>query len=323
MALVVFATLLIQIVGPDAALAQLTSDRNVAILPFISEPADSLLAHHLYQRFLAGIRPSAFLIVMDSDVIHQSLQETQASDVVRSGHAMSVYAERNNSAFVIGGVVRREASREIKISTVIYGKDDNKIISVESRTYPDEVSALAGVESLARELSHPRNLTPSDTSFFYSLLLPGSGQISRGEWGHAALSIGLLSAAIIYSLGIPDPDPYTIPQGYLRQEWDYVTRKWSFYVGGIEVDWIEYDKAYISAHARAGRAADQRRAVQSRKSRAVKYILGAWIFNLIDTLLISRREVDGKPFFDQVESAIKVYPQTSRLGIRFSIRLPF
>ena len=321
--LAAFTAFLTYIISPDVTLAQLTSNRNVAILPFICEPADSLLANLLQKRFLAGIRASAFLIVMDSDEIRQSLQETQVTDVLKSGHAMGEYAEETNSAFVIGGVVRREESGGLSVSIIVYGQDDSEIISVESGTYPDEVSALAGVESIARKLSHPRNLTPSDTSFFYSLFLPGSGQISRGRWEHAALSIGLLSAAIVYGLRTPAPDPYTIPEGHFREEWDQDTRIWSFYVGGTEVDWIEYDKAYKAALAHAGRASKQRRAVENRRRRAVGYIIGAWMFNLLDTLLISRRNVDGGPFFDQVESAIVADPQTLRLGIRFSIRLPF
>lgn len=323
MALAAFMASLIQMGHPNVALAQLTSNRNVAVLPFVSNPADSTLAQHLYRRFMAQMRSGAFLKVMEADGIRQSLGETDVSDVLKSGHTMGEYAESTNSAFVIGGVIQREASGAVMVTIAVYGQDDSEILMMESRMYTDEASALTGIESLAKKISHPKNLTSYDTAFFYSLLMPGAGQISRGKWGHAALSVGLLSAAVMYGLSTPTPDHYVIPHGRYREEWDEAAYKWRFYVGGTEVNWIEYEIANDADRAHASRALNERRAAERRRERAVGFVIGAWIFNLIDTLLISRRNVEGKPFFDQVESAISVYPQTSQLGIGFTIRFYF
>jgi len=301
--------------------AQSDDGKRITIIPFMGAPGDSLLAGQLYRHFLGGIRTSASIKVVGEQEVSRSLESSRIADVMASTAAMDMYALSSGSAYVLGGVVRRLPDGGLDVAALVYGLDDHALRAVESRRYTDEAAAETDMADLARTISHPRNLTPSDTAFFYSLLLPGAGQASLGRWDHAALCLGLTASLIVYKQAIPTPDPFFIRGDDFVERYDYWERRYRYYVYRQEVSAEEFNEALSLAQEHARHAADERRSVERRQRLTTNLLVVSWLFNIVDTLILSRRKVDGRPFFTLVESLPGQPESTTLPSIGFHLHI--
>jgi hypothetical protein len=70
---------------------------------------------------------------------------------------------------------------------------------------------------MARQIARPRVLTPSDTPIFYSMIVPGIGQIMLERPLHGLFCAGLFTAAW-FSHRDPDPPLHPAMLGRYRKE---------------------------------------------------------------------------------------------------------
>jgi hypothetical protein len=307
------------VAGAAPAGAQLTSSRYIAVLPFQSSAADSTLAAELYRSFLAGVRPGSFLRLLPPESVDRAVGEGGVRGVLASAWTLQDYASRSGSAFIIGSVVSRTDEGGIELTSAVYAQDDGKVIRVSSQDYGSTGEALAGMDGFARRMSHPRNLTSTDTAFFYSVIVPGLGQLSQGKWKHALASVSLVGLAALYAVTTPDATIYTVPAGRFVIDWDSGLQRWIYTVGGVEYERETFYTVRYDEMRRAERSRRQQRDAETRRDRAKALLVGAWILNVFDTLYLAGRPVDTTRFFQLVS---ELEPDQDG-PLRFSLRLHF
>lgn len=300
---------------------QLTSSSKVTVLPFLSGPADSTLADEVRTGFLLGLRPGLGLRIEATGA--QDLRGPHLKEMLASANALGDYSQDSGSAFLVGGVVHRTPDGGLEVASVVYGQDDQAIRAVVVQTIPQGSPGNAGNE-LGRRLSQPRYFSPADTPFFYSLLVPGAGQLSMGYPGHALAAVVMVAAPLAYGLATPDPDPFVIDFGYYVRRWNYITRDYDYYLGGDQVSESIYLEALGIAQDHARAAASERDAAKTRRRVATGLAVLGYVLNVADTLFLSRRRVDASPFFeilDRIELDWSASgPVTARAGLRIPIR---
>jgi len=205
------------------------------------------------------------------------------------------------------------------MALVVYVQDDQDFSAAERRLFPDTQTALAGSAELARLVSHPKNLTSADTAFFYSMFLPGTGQISVDRWDHGLFFMGLTTAALIYRVSAPEPDWFELKPNDFRTVWDYQDQHWDYFAFGDQVTWTEYETLLAEARLRDVEAAESRAEARSWKKRGTVFLLGSWLLNIVDALLLSHRNPDTGRYFSLAES-VSIEPE--REGIRLRLTWP-
>ncbi len=119
---------------------------------------------------------------------------------------MEAFAQKAGAAFLVGGGYTRQPTGEYQVSLILFGVDDRTIIAAESRSYRSEAGIRAGIIDMARAISRPRVLTPSDTPIIYSMVIPGIGQLMLGKPLHAIVFGGLVVRAITKEPEVRRPD---------------------------------------------------------------------------------------------------------------------
>lgn len=186
---------------------QLTSSKNVVLLPFVAPSPDTTLAADLYKTFLSGIRQLRSGAITIQTELYRKLERDEITEILSQTTSMGTYATRVGAAFLICGAARRLQDGEVQVSLALYGTDDRRMLASDTHIYTNEEKARTGILEMAREYTHPRSFTPSDTPILYSLLIPGTGQLSLGEPEHALLSVGLIVAVATLSPKWSSEDP--------------------------------------------------------------------------------------------------------------------
>jgi hypothetical protein len=303
--------------------AQLTSSRTAAFLPFISAPRDSLLAREIFDRFLGAIRPSATVHRLTEEETVRSLRDRAISDVVNSPTDIARFAYDGGHAFVVAGLVERPSRGGLNLAALVYVQDDQSFRISETRWFSDEATARAGTPDLARTISHPRNFTPSDTAFFYSLIAPGAGQFSLGRWKHGLFFSGMAATSLVYMVTTPEPDRFEVSPEDFRRQYDWRDQSYHYFAFGREVTYAEYDAMFREAQVHSTRAREERRRAKVRRNRGTALLIGTWLVNIVDTLLLSQNEANTGPFFSLVQS-IREGPSgkpSPSIGIRMGWRI--
>jgi hypothetical protein len=287
----------------------------VSVLPFLSAPGDSALARELYAGFLNGLRTSPSLHYVTGVEMERQLFDNSVLDVVGTPSGISRFAGQSASTAVIGGVLQRPESGGVELALVVYIQDEQDFSAVENKWFPDEQTALAGSADLGRAVSHPKNLTSADTAFFYSMFLPGAGQISVGRWDHGLFFTGLTAAALFYRASAPKPDWFELKPNDFRSTWNWEDQRYHHFAFGKEVTWTEYEVMLADAQARNSEAKKSRAEAQSWKKRGTVILLGSWLLNIVDALLVSHRNPDTGRFFSLAES-VSIEPRPDRITLQ-------
>ncbi len=175
--------------------AQLTSSRSVAVLPLVAASPDSALAADLDLRLIEAIRPPILRRGLLLELVGRDLQPRQIARMMSRTMQMADYARDVGAAFLLGGSVYRTTDGDLLLTLSLYGADDRKYIASDWRAIADDDSAAIILTDMAGRICRPRVLTPADTPIFYSIFLPGSGQIMMGQPIHGVFCAGLFVSA--------------------------------------------------------------------------------------------------------------------------------
>lgn len=212
--------------SPESAFGQLTSSKNVVILPFIASSSDTSLAADLYENFLLGVRrPRSGAIVIQTKT-EDDLTQRDIAGILSKTTSMGSYANRTGTAFLLCGAVKRLHEGKVQVTLALYGTDDNMMLATDSHVFQDADQARTGMPEMAHDNTHPRYFTPSDTPILYSIIVPGAGQLIMGETVHAVASVGLLVAAATLSpTGSPE-DPAWRRKQLRKNKTSYIALAW-------------------------------------------------------------------------------------------------
>ena len=310
---------------PVASGAQTTTGKRLIILPFSAPVADSMLAHQVHLAFVGGLRTLPGISVASDDDTRRLLGFQEVPTIIARVDRLHEFALRSGASLVVAGLVNQEPTGAVEITVLIYSREERRVRDLLEQRYDSIPKALAEAGELGRSLTHPRNLSPSDTPFIYSMLMPGTGQLILGAPCRALLSAGLVTGALIYGLTTPGPDPFRLDFRHYNTYFHYDSNSYVYYYHQEAVSAETFFEALNDDRARHLAAEGQRRAVEVRRRRAVMFFLGAYLYNLADTILLTRRQVDASRFFWHLESIIDDPSPNRRsivLGLHLSWRLP-
>ncbi|MFO7769170.1 MAG: hypothetical protein R6W82_09500 [bacterium] len=311
--------------GTSSALAQTGVDRNVALLPFLSSTADSTFAAEYSAAFRSGIRRGNWLRLMEEEDGGGPEDLGSLRKTLRSPGSLREYLTTRSSSFLITGVMTREPGGRVEVSSIVYSREEGAVVGLEKRSYPDEEAAREDAPRLGSALSHPSRFVTGDTAFFYSMILPGAGQLSRGRPGWALVSAGLVVGSFVYRNSLPDGDPFRFDSSRFQDYREVRDGRFQyvFLVDGEEVTQEYYEQKVREDRAHSATAMLDRRRAAAKKGEASLFVLGAYVFNIMNTLFLSGREADdGQAFF----SLIKSFEQTpsglsARAGFQFRLSI--
>jgi len=303
--------------------AQISTIGSVAILPFIDHTQDHTLGNEVYQRFRSSMNPGKYLSILDEERMNQYLARRSVAEILQNPLSIKQFSIMTGIEYIIGGVVSESPDGSIQVSIMVFSGDEQAVLSTETRQYPDSGAVLGDIEDLGAYHSQPKHYVPRDSAFFYSLILPGSGQFSLGYKDHALISWGTISAALLYGLLNPQPDMYKYRREAFWEEWNTAEGQWHFYANGEELLVDEYLRVRAAAEKRAENALNERNAFQKRRNISRWLVGSLWLLNLADTLILSKRVDDGSAFFSLVSSVEPGHHDNSAfsIGIRLHINL--
>ncbi|MFC1529171.1 hypothetical protein ACFL6R_00465 [Gemmatimonadota bacterium] len=257
--------------------------------------------------------------------MNQFLARRSVSDILQNPLSIKQFTIMTGIEYIIGGVVSESPDGSIQVSMMVFSGDEQAVLSTETRQYADPGAVLDDIENLCDYLSQPKHYMPRDSAFFYSLILPGSGQFSLGHKDHALITWGAISAALLYGLLNPQPDMFEYKRESFWEEWNAVEGQWHFYANGEELLVDEYLLVRAAAENRAEKALGERTTFQRRRNLSRWLVGSLWLLNLADTLFLSTRVNEGRTFFSLV-STVEPGPGSSYnpscgVGIRLHIRL--
>jgi hypothetical protein len=316
------ATALLVPAGPQPV-AQTLGSQRALLMPPVAAPSDSLIARQ-YQIILAEtlVLPPGITLVRPSSDSEQLVQQSLTA-VLSNTESMAEFSSRSETDFLISSVISREAGDALEVCVLIYSRKDDQVVSCEAYRFEDEMQLRQDVPLLARNLARRSNFTPSDTAFFYSMFIPGLGQLNRREPVHAAVSFILVSGAAFYGLSTPDPDPFEFSRVNYQTSTDPLTGDLRFYIESTEVSREAFFERVDEDLKHGFQARGERSAAQVRRKRALGLFAAAYLFNLADTLWLSRKKLDTSPFFTRIEPIEAAGSISPRLSMGFRIRLPF
>ncbi len=198
--------LLLLLITPSRISAQLTSSRTVAVLPIVASSSDSALSAHLYESLVTTMQPFVLRRGVQLTLTGQGMTRRELISSCSRPIEMDAYAQKVGAAFLVGGGVSQRPSGEYLVSLILYGVDDRTIIAAESHSFSNAYEVREGIVNMARAISRPRILTPSDTPIMYSMFIPGTGQLMMGKPLHAIVFAGLCVRAITREPDIPRPE---------------------------------------------------------------------------------------------------------------------
>lgn len=308
--------------NPSTVYAQTAAKQRVVVLPFAADEVDLDLSRELYDGFLEDLRIFSWQELASSGRVAEMVDNKSVTEIIEQLSTIEAFVDRTGTAFLVGGIVRRLEDGRIEVYTLIYSDAEKRIRDVQNRIFEDEDEARSSIGRLGYDITHPRNYSPSDTSFFYSLLVPGMGQLQQGAPAHAVLSAGMVFGAILYGVTTPRPDEFKIKWENYQPTPIPGTTDYRFLIQNQEVPEEEFYRILSEDRRRSIIASAERRAAASRKKRATRLLVGAYIFNLVDTLLLTRRDIDTRSFFIRLEAVsddIMPYTQYGfqlRIGLR-------
>ncbi len=290
--------LLFSAVRPTAA--QRITDR-IMVLPPLAVGLDSTLTADIHDAIRTGTRVYSTQLLIDKEETAERLGSRQVRQILNSRLTLQEFAETSGARFIIGSLAARNDSGFVEISLLLYNALEDEIREVRFGTW-ERSDVVAGTRELARDLTHPRFYSPADTPFFYSLFIPGLGQFQQGNHAHAALSAGLVAGVLLYQAAIPSPDNYRLKWERYQAQRIFGTNDYLFLIDGRVCAEEDFYAELSEARRHNIRAERERQEAEKRRRRASRMLVGAYVFNLIDTLLLSRRRVDTRTFFLNLEA---------------------
>ncbi len=305
---ILLSTAALTLALPATGRAQGAVDRVVVLPPATSEVEDGF-ADDLYVAIREGTRVYPTQQLVPAEETARLLERYQVRRILGSRDVLREFAEQAEARFIVGAVAARNGDGLIEVSLMLYSLEEHEIKDVRIGTWA-ETETIAGTRALARELTHPRNYSPADTSFFYSLLIPGLGQLQQGAVVHAVASAGLVAGAIVYGATAPQPDNFRLKWERFQAQRIPGTNEYNYIIDGQIRPEAEFYEILSDARRHNIAAERSRQISDRRQKRAGRLLVGAYILNLIDTLFLTRHTVDTRSFFLNLEAL----PAADRTG---------
>jgi len=316
----VLATCLIPDTRPVRA--QYLRIEEILVLPVLAESGDEALATEIHEALLSGISVPPGKHITERTRLETIMSDRRLSDVVEDASGLSELAGSTGVAFVVATVLRRPSGGGFELSSVSFSREEKEVLNCVAFRFASEAELRAGLDELAGELSKAGNYSSSDSALFLSLVVPGLGQVLKEKPLHGLLSVALFGGALAYALTIPRADRFTFDRDKYTTQFVWNEQQWHYLVYGSDVGAAAFFAAADEDWEHHLQAAAARRLEEVRRRRATGLVVAAYLFNLVDTLVLTSAELDTRPFFVGLEAIPDSgpFPGSPVLRIGFGLR---
>ncbi|MFC1559179.1 hypothetical protein ACFL39_01155 [Gemmatimonadota bacterium] len=320
------ATILSNSIAICSVQAQSMTLQSVLFLPPVTDSSDDTAVSDLYNEIQQNLRLSGGRVLIDMDEVQRVIGDRNVSEIVESPNKMLEFTTNTDTDFLISWRLLESVNGQITVSILIFSRAEagglgNGILSTLTEAYPNITQAHAAAATLAREISRPVHFSSGDTALLLSMIMPGLGQLQKGESVHALVSFGLFAGAVFNALSIRKPDDFVFSATSYDPTWDTGLEDYRWYIRNQEVSKSEFFTTMNEDWVHHIRARGERGRVEVQKKRAVAFIAGTYLINLIDTLWLSRKQLDTRPFFLSVQPIQTTTRRTLSLAVNIHFLL--
>ncbi|MFC1558996.1 hypothetical protein ACFL39_00190 [Gemmatimonadota bacterium] len=300
--------------------------QSVFFLPPVSGSIDDATVSDLYYKLHQNLRLSGGRILVDLDEVQRRIGDRNVSEIVESPDTMLEFATNTDTDFLISWRLLESGNGQITVHILIFSREEagglsDGTLTTLTEVYPDITQAHAAAATLAHEISRPIHFRHGDTAVLLSMVIPGSGQLQKGKAAHALVSFGLFAGAMLYALNIQKPDDFEFSATSYVPSWDVGIEDYRWYIRNQEVTKSEFFTMMNEDWVHHLQARGERRNAEIQKKRAVAFIAGTYLLNLVDVLLLSRKQPDTRLFFVSVQPFQTAARGTTTLAVNIHIPL--
>lgn len=303
--------------------AQQLSLQRVALLPLVSDESIRDVTEAFQDRLKRVLRLPPGKALLEQSSMDGLLANRSVEGILSRTNEMEMFASTAGVSYLIGGVLTKLDDDGYEFHLLVFDEDGRQIVSVHNYSFANEDALLGGAEDVAAELARARNYTSADSAFFLSILLPGVGQLQKQKPVHALVSAGLVGLSIIYAASTPDPDPYEFSREGFEAPFNWATETYDYTIEGTTVTAAEYFHVLDENWEHHLRAQAERRAVKVRRKRATGLVAAAYLFNVVDSLVLARKRPDSSPFFLSLEGVAGQSDISQPAGLSIQLRISF
>ncbi len=301
--------------------AQQLSLQRVAFLPLISDESISVIAESFQNRLKRVLRLPPGKVLLEQSSLDDLLVDRSAEGILSRTTEMETFASTAGASYLIGGVLTRLDDGSYQFNLLIFDESGRQIVFVHTCSFANDAALLRGAEEVAAELLRGKNYTSADSAFFYSILVPGMGQWQLKKPVHALVSAGMVGLSIMYAASAPKADSYLFSRGGFEADWAAETFDHS--IRDVDVTAAEFYQQLDENWEHYLRAQAERRAVKVRRKRATGLVVVAYLFNVVDSLVLARERPDSSPFFLSLEGVAGQSDISQAAGLSVQLRISF
>jgi hypothetical protein len=310
-------------IGPIPARAQFLAIEQVLLLPTVAEAPHEALAADMHAQLLREIVVPPGKTLLDRERVANLVAGRRISDMVADVASLGELASTSGAAFVVATILRERSGGGFELSGISFSREEREVINCVTLTFTSETDLRARLGEMSRELSKAANYSSTDSALFLSLILPGLGQILKEKPLHGLVSMGLFSGSLIYALTIPKADPFEFDRDKFTTQYNWDSQEYDYLVHGSNVGAEAYYEAADEDWEHHRQAAADRRLEEIRRKRATGLIVASYLFNMVDALVLTRKELDTRPFFIGLEAIPDPGPGPGSEMLRFQLRVTF
>jgi hypothetical protein len=303
--------------------AQQLSLQRIAFLPLVADESIAEAAGTFEARLHSDLRLPAGKALLDEDQLEGLLGNRSPRTILSRPSEMERFATIAGVAYLVGGVLTASNEGGYEFSLLIYDADTRQIAHVSSYHYPDDAALFSGVADVQAVLGRSRTYASADSAFFFSILVPGLGQLHKDKPIHALVSAGMVGLSILYAASTPDPDPFEFSREGFESAWNQLTGEFDYTIEGNPVSAEIFYQTLDENWEHHLTAQAERRAVKVRRKRAAALLVASYFFNVVDALVLAKEKTDTSPFFLSLEG-LPASPGSARPGgMALRLRISF
>jgi len=314
--------LLAMALQPVPVRAQYLTTDHILFLPTYARAPHEALAAEVHDRLRAGIVVPPGKRLIERERVAELIEGRRLSDLVGDVTELGDLAGSTGVAFVVATVLRERRDGGFEISGISFSREEREILNCVTMVFASAADLRAGLGEMARELSKATNYSSSDSALFLSLVIPGLGQVLKERPLHGLMSFGLFGGALTYALTIPRADQFVFDRDKFTNQYDWSTGENDYFVFGSNVGAEAFFAELDGDWDHHLRASAQRRLEAIRRKRATGLVVAAYLFNLVDVLVLTRTPLDTRSFFLGLEAIPDTGsgPDCDMLRLRLRVR---
>lgn len=303
--------------------AQQLSLQRVAFLPLVSNESISDVTAAFQERLKRVLRLPPGKALLEQSSMDGLLANRSVEGILSRTNEMEMFASAAGVAYLIGGVLTKLDDNGYEFHLLVFDEDGRQIVSIHTYSFANDDALLRGAEEVAAELARARNYSSADSAFFLSIMLPGFGQLQKQKPVHALVSAGMVGLSVIYAVTTPDPDPFEFSREGFEAPFNGATGSFNYTIEGTAVSAAEFFQPLDENWEHHLRAQAERRAVKVRRKRATGLVVAAYLFNVVDSLVLARERPDSSPFFLSLEGVAGQSDISQPAGLSMQLRISF